>query len=68
MIVSKQLGEWGAYTYDEKQDLARIDLKKETLATPVDEFTMAIDKDGSGGVLKLMWENTGYSVPFTVKK
>ncbi len=68
LIVSKQLGEWGAYTYDEKQDLARIDLKKETLPAPVDEFTMAVDKDGSGGVLKMMWEDTGYSVPFTVKK
>ena len=68
LIVSKQLGEWGAYTYDEKQDLARIDLKKETLPAPVDEFTMAVDKDGTGGVLKMMWESTGYSVPFTVKK
>ena len=68
LIVSKQIGDWGAYTYDEKQDVARIDLKKETLSAPVDEFTMAIDKDGSGGMLKLMWENTGYSVPFTVKK
>ena len=68
LIVSKQVGEWGAYTYDEKQDLGRIDLKKETLAAPVEEFTMAIDKDGSGGVLKLTWENVGYSVPFTIKK
>ncbi len=68
LIVSKQLGEWGAYAYDEKQDLVRVDLKKETLSVPVDEFTMAVDKDGSGGVLRLMWENTGYSVPFTVKK
>ena len=48
--------------------MARIDLKKETLTAPVDEFTMAIDKDSSGGVLKMMWENTGYSVPFTLKK
>ena len=67
LIVSKQLGEWGAYTYDEKQDLVRIDLKKETLTAPVDEFTMAIDKGTSGGVLKMMWEATGYSVPFTIK-
>ena len=29
LIVSKQVGEWGAYDYDEKQDVARIDLKKE---------------------------------------
>ena len=67
MIVSKQLGEWGAYTYDEKQDLVRVDLKKETLPSAVDEFTMAIDKGASGGVLKMMWETTGYSVAFTIK-
>lgn len=68
LIVSRQVGDWGAYTYDEKQDVARIDLKREALAQPVDEFTMSVDKEGTGGVLKLMWENTGYSVPFTVKK
>lgn len=69
LIISKQLGEWGAYTYDEKQDLARVDLKKEDLSTPVTEFTMALDKEGdAGGVLKMMWASTGYSVQFTVKK
>ena len=69
LIVSKQVGGWGAYTYDEKQDLARIDLKKGKTDAPVEEFTMAIDKGGSGGgVLKMMWEDTEYSVPFTVKK
>lgn len=68
LIISKQLGEWGAYTYDEKQDLARVDLKQEKTDSTVEEFTMALDKDGTGGVLKMMWENAGYSVAFTVKK
>ncbi len=36
---------------------------------PVDQFTMAIAKNPSGGgVIKLMWESTQYSVPFTVQK
>lgn len=65
LIISKQLGEWGAYTYDEKQDLARVDLKKEATSAPVEQFTMTLDKSG---VLSLAWENTKYSVPFTVKK
>ncbi|MFB3904952.1 MAG: DUF2911 domain-containing protein [Acidobacteriota bacterium] len=66
LIFNKQLGQWGLQ-YDETQDLARIDLKKEALETPVDQFTMAIEKspDG-GGILKLIWENTQYSAPFTV--
>ena len=68
LIISKQVGEWGAYTYDEKQDVARIDLTKGKTDAPVDEFTMAIDKDKDGGVLKLEWADTEYSAPFTVKK
>jgi len=64
LIVNKQIGQWGLQ-YDEKQDLARIDMKKETLDKPVDQFTMAVTKDGQ---LKMMWETTQYSVPFTVQK
>ena len=69
LIVNKQTGQWGT-KYDEKQDLARVDLKKEALTTPTDQFTIAVEKDanGRGGVLKLMWETTQYSVPFTVEK
>lgn len=69
LIVNKQTGQWGT-KYDEKQDLARIDLKKAALSTPADQFTIAVEKaaDGSGGLLTLKWENTQYSVPFTVAK
>ncbi|HEX4264587.1 MAG TPA: DUF2911 domain-containing protein [Verrucomicrobiae bacterium] len=64
LIVSKQIGQWGTQ-YDEKQDFARVDLKKEALDKPVDQFTMALTKQGE---LKMMWENTGYSVSYTVQK
>lgn len=68
LIINKQIGQWGTQ-YDEKQDLARIDLKKEALEKPVEQFTMAIEKNPSGsGLLKLMWENTQFSAPFTVQK
>jgi hypothetical protein len=55
--------------YDASQDLARVDLAKDTVDPRVDQFTMAItkNKDGSG-VLKLIWENTQYSVPLTLVK
>lgn len=68
LIVSKQLGQWGLQ-YDEKQDLARIDLKKAALDKSVDQFTMAVAKNPSGGgLLKLTWENTEFSAAFTVQK
>jgi hypothetical protein len=67
LIINKQIGQWGIGpgSYDEKQDLARVDLKKETLEKPVDQFTMAVTRNGE---LKMMWENTQYSAPFTVGK
>lgn len=69
LIISKQLGDWGAYQYDEKQDLARIDLKKEPLEKAADQLTIAISKSaGGGGTLKIMWENTQYSAAFAVQK
>lgn len=64
LIVNKQIGQWGTQ-YDEKQDLARVDLKKEALDKPVDQFTMEVTRNGE---LKMMWENTGYSVTYTVQK
>jgi hypothetical protein len=71
LIVNKQVGQWGIGpgSYDEKQDVARIDLEKQTLDKPVDQFTMAVEKNPQGGgVLKMMWENTQYSAAFTVQK
>lgn len=74
LIVNKQIGQWGAdrdlkKIYDEANDVARVDLKKETLPTPVDQFTMAIERaPAGGGVLKMAWDTTQYSVPVTVKK
>src|SRR2546423_1784181 len=68
LIVNKQTGQWGTKD-DEKQDLARIDMKKETVGTSVDQFTITIEKNpAGGGTLKLSWENTQYSVALKTKK
>ena len=67
LVVNKQIGQWGLQ-YDEKQDLVRVDLKKETLDKPVDQFTMAVERNADGGLIKMMWETSQYSVPFTLKK
>ncbi|HEY7087604.1 MAG TPA: DUF2911 domain-containing protein, partial [Tepidisphaeraceae bacterium] len=77
LIFNKQIGQWGQdyrdqkNVYDEAKDLARVDLKKESAEKPTDEFTMSVGKapaGAQGGILKLMWEDTQYSVPYTVKK
>jgi hypothetical protein len=71
LIINKQIGQWGVGSgaYDEKDDLARIDLTKENLDTPVDQFTMGVSKNpDGGGLIKMSWENTQYSVAFTIQK
>ena len=71
LIVNKQIGQWGVGrgSYDEAQDLARIDLKPAALTTPVDQFTMAVVKNpDGGGILEMSWENTQFSAAFTVQK
>jgi hypothetical protein len=68
LAISKTLGGWGI-PVDEKNDLARVDLKKDTLEKPNDQLTMAIEKNApGGGVIKIMWEGTQFSAPYTVKK
>jgi hypothetical protein len=68
LAISTRLGQWGI-PVDESKDLARIDAKKEALDKPVDQLTIEITKDASGGgAIKISWESTACSVPFTVKK
>jgi hypothetical protein len=66
LIINKQIGQWGIGrgSSDEKQDLARVDMKKETLDTPVEEFTISVTQ----GELSMSWDKTKYSVSFTVTK
>ena len=68
LILNKQVGHWGTQ-YDAKLDFARVELTKESLAAPVEQFTLAIDKlPAGGGVLRLSWASVQYSVPFSVQK
>jgi hypothetical protein len=68
LIINKQTGQWGT-KYDETQDLARIEMKKEAADKPVDQFTIAIEKNpAGGGTLKMTWENAQYSVALKGKK
>lgn len=71
LVINKKTGQWGVpYKEDEEKanELSRVNLRKTDLDRPVEQFTMAIEpRPGGGGELKMMWEKTQYSVPFTVK-
>jgi hypothetical protein len=68
LIINKQTGQWGT-AYDEKQDLARVDMKVAKNASPTEQFTISLEKSGAtGATLKLDWASTTASVAVAEKK
>ena len=68
LVINKQTGQWGT-DYDEKQDLARVDMKVAKNATPTEQFTISLDKTGgNSATLKLDWADTSASVAVAEKK
>ena len=63
LIINKETGQQGTQ-YDRALDLARIPLRRESLKSPVEQFTISIDRTGKDScVLRLEWEFTSLSVP-----
>jgi len=70
LIINKQLLRpdnsgrllWGTM-YDPKFDLVRVPMTMTTLSAPVEHMTIALEPDGDGAVLKVMWDVTQASVP-----
>jgi hypothetical protein len=58
LIINKQTGQWGT-EYHQDQDLARVDMKKQEIVVPVEQFTIALDQDSNSSAdLNLEWEKT----------
>jgi hypothetical protein len=68
LAFSSRIGKWGI-PVDETKDIARVDLKKDALAEPVEQLTIAIENaGGDNGLLKISWETAQFSLPFAVKR
>jgi len=67
LIINKKTGEWGIPYKYESDELARADMKVSKLPAPVENFTIAYDKAGSGCTLRMDWETTRASVDISSK-
>jgi hypothetical protein len=67
LIVNKKTGEWGIPYKYESDELARVDMKVSTLPSPVENFTIAYEKSGSGCTMNIDWDTTRASVDITAK-
>jgi hypothetical protein len=66
LIVNRQTGQNGT-AYDAARDLGRVRLARTAVAEPVETFTIAVDPADAGGVLRLSWDRSAFSVPFRVQ-
>ena len=67
LIINKQTGQWGT-EYHEDQDLARVDMKKQEIVVPVEQFTIALDQDSNDSAdLNMEWEKTRVFVTIKAK-
>lgn len=66
LVINKQTGQWGT-EYTQAQDLGRVPMRVETLAAPVEQFTITVEKNpaGKGGVLVMQWETTKATLAFS---
>ena len=65
LVINKQTGQWGT-EYAQAQDLGRVPMRVEMLPAPVEQFTIAIEKNpaGKGGRLVMQWETTKATLAF----
>lgn len=67
LIINKTADQWGAFNYDQSQDLGRFDVPVRKASSPVEQFTIALDKKSdSTGEMTLAWGDQAVSVPVTV--
>lgn len=68
VILNKVPGQWGAYSYDAKNDVVRVQAAPVKLPWPVETFTISFSDlaSESSASLALYWENVRVAVPVEV--
>ena len=68
IIVNRSISQWGKEdTYTDKvkaQELGRAKVKSESVASPIETFTIRAEPEGNNANLVLEWEKTRVKIPF----
>jgi hypothetical protein len=63
IILSKDTDTWGAFKYDPKQDVVRVNVPVQMNAEPVESFAMVFDKTTTGFNLIITWDLIRVALP-----
>jgi hypothetical protein len=67
LIINSETGQWGT-DYHAEKDFVRLDLTSRQVSPAVEQFVIGVAPQGSGGLLRLAWDDREYSIPFAVKQ
>lgn len=63
VILNKNLNQWGAYTYDQAADVARINVPASTSGEALEAFSIAFKEVDGGAHMVMGWDKTRVEVP-----
>ena len=63
LIFNKEVDTWGAFKYDEKKDILRVDLPVTKQGEIMDAFVMAFQKTAKGADLVIAWDDVKVALP-----
>jgi hypothetical protein len=67
LVVNRQVGQWGTQ-YDPAHDLGRAPMTADSLASPVEAFTIAIEaRDARRGALVMAWGAFRWTAPIELR-
>lgn len=65
IILNKDINIWGAYSYKEANDVARLVVPATQTEESLEAFSMVFTKADNGMILNLGWDKTRVAIPFT---
>ncbi len=65
IIVNENLGQWGAFSYAEEDDVIRVDVPAQRTEQTYEAFTISLEEneDEPGAAMVAVWDDTRISVP-----
>lgn len=63
MILNKNLNQWGAYSYQESEDVIRVPANVSSASESLDAFSIAYNDKGKGTELVMGWGKTRVALP-----
>ena len=66
IIINKDIDVWGAFKYNQKKDVLRVDVPVEKTEETVDALSIVFDKLKTGAMLIIAWELVRISLPISI--